>query len=301
VTLAGARFAWRLNLDAELELAALRYQPEQRVLAQLARHGALARQLLGEHDVLIEPGARAPAGDWIGRAWCPTPRALAELTAAGVTPEPHPAASVLLRVNHRRFACELGGGLPGQRYCEGAAALDAALDQLPRPCLLKRPLAFAGRGQLRVLESLDGPQRAWIAASLRRDGLVVEPLVLPTLELSLHGFVWQDGRHELGRICRQEVSARGVFKGARRAQAGELTGDEERALFDAAERSARALAGAGYFGPFGVDAYRYEGAHGSGFCALSEINARYTMSFVSGFPRPPGELRLEPAGGAERA
>jgi hypothetical protein len=293
------RFAWRLNLDAELELAAAgRYQPERRVLEQLARFGGAARQLLGAGDVLIEPGAPAPPGEWIGRAWCPTPRALAELHAAGVPPEPHPPREVLRAVNHRRFAWELGGGLPGQRYCADAAALAAALAEVARPCLLKRPLAFAGRGQLRVYESLGPAQRAWIAASLRNDGLILEPLVVPRLELSLHGFVWQGGQRELGRICRQEVSERGVFKGVRLAAPGELTDAEERALFAAAERTASALRGAGYFGPFGIDGYRYDGAHGAGFCALGELNARYTMSFVTGFSRPVAELRLDSAGAA---
>jgi hypothetical protein len=292
VSVAALRFAWRLNLDAELELAAPRYEPEQRVLAQLAQHGSAARQLLGPDDVLIQPGTRAPEGDWIGRAWCPTPRAITELSAAGVTPEPHPAASVLLAVNHRRFAHELGGGLPGQRYAADTASFEAAFAQTPRPCLLKRPLAFAGRGQLRVYDALDAPQRAWIEASLRRDGLIVEPLVVPSLEVSLHGFVWRDGRHELGRICRQEVSTRGVFKGSRLALAGELLPAEAALFFDAAERTARALTSAGYFGPFGIDGYRYDGAHGAGFCALGELNARYTMSFVTGFPRPPAQLRL---------
>jgi hypothetical protein len=291
------RFAWRLNLDAELELATARYQPEQRVLAQLEQHGLPgARRLLAAGDVLIEPGTPAPPGDWIGRAWCPTPRALAQLEAAGVRPEPHPPAQVLLAVNHRRFAHALGGGLPGQRWCADAAALEAALGEAARPCLLKRPLAFAGRGQLRVYDELDDAQRAWIAASLRSDGLILEPLVVPRLELSLHGFIWQSGQRELGRICRQEVSERGVFKGVRLAHDGELTQGERAALFSAAERSAEGLARAGYFGPFGVDAYRYDGAHGAGFCALSEVNARYTMGFVIGFPRSPAELRLDRRG-----
>lgn len=289
-----ARFAWRLNLDAELELAAPRYQPEQRVLLQLVEHALPgARRLLGAGDVLIEPGTRAPPGAWIGRAWCPTPRALAELTAAGVPPEPHPPASVLLAVNHRRYAHELGGGLPGQRWCADGVELEVALRESPRPCLLKRPLAFAGRGQLRLYDELDDAQRSWIAASLRKDGLILEPLVVPRLELSLHGFVWQSGQRELGRICRQAVSQRGVFKGARLAEPGEVTDGERDALFAAAERTAAALARAGYFGPFGIDAHRYEGAHGAGFCALSELNARYTMSFATGFPRPPAELRLD--------
>lgn len=45
----------------------------------------------------------------------------------------------------------------------------------------------------------------------------------------------------------------------------------------------RALAAQGYFGAFGVDAYRHRLLDGSGRTALnplSEINARYTMDWA---------------------
>jgi hypothetical protein len=60
------------------------------------------------------------------------------------------------------------------------------------------------------------------------------------------------------------------------------------------ERVATAIHDAGYFGPFGIDAYRYAANRETRFCGLSEINARYTMGFVTGFPRPPNELILAP-------
>jgi hypothetical protein len=50
------------------------------------------------------------------------------------------------------------------------------------------------------------------------------------------------------------------------------------------------LHAAGYFGPFGIDAYRYRSGREHGFCSLSEINARFSMGFVVGFPRPVWEL-----------
>lgn len=292
------RFAWVLNLDAELELARPGYTPRARLLSQLVEFGAESRRLLGPDDVLVSPspGAErgltsAEASDFIGRAWCPTPRALAALALAGVRPEPHPPVEVLRRVNHRRFAAELGG-LERQRYVAELAELDAELRRAERPLLLKRPLAFAGRGQLRVYARarITAKEWSWIEASFRSDGLVVEPLVLPTLELSLHGFVWRDRRFELGTPCVQEVSDRGVFRNVRRAGAGELTRGEHEALFARAEQVATALAAAGYYGPFGIDAYRYELDGRTGFCSLGEINARYTMGFVVGFPRHPSEL-----------
>jgi hypothetical protein len=292
-----ARFAWVLNLDAEFELATPGYQAQRRLLDQLRLHGAAARALLGPLDCLIDHGAPAPApkladAEWIGRAWCPTPNALGALRAAGVEPEPHPKTAVLRRVNHRRFAYELGLGLPNSHYCESRARLEVQLEYGAGPWLLKRPLAFAGRGQLRLYRAPDRAQSAWIVASFESDGLMLEPLVTPALELSCHGFLQRDGSCEFGVPCVQVVSERGVFRAVRRAQPGELTANELERLRESSERTANALAVAGYFGPFGIDAYRYDAPFGAGFCALGEINARYTLGFLTGFPRPPRDLRL---------
>lgn len=286
------RFAWVLNLDAELELARRTYQPNARVLAQLARYGAGSRALLGPADVLVEPGVDARG--FVGRAWCPTPSALGRLVAAGAEPEPHPDVSVVRRVNHRRFALELGGGLPGQRYVEHRSELERTFACIDRPWLLKRPLAFAGRGQLRVYRKPDAKQWSWVDATLRHDGLVLEPLVTPLREFSLHGFVHPDRRVELGAPCVQEVSDRGVFRAIRRSAPVEIEADENRAFGEQAERVGRALGDVGYFGPFGIDGYRYEAGGRTGFCALSEINARYTMGFITGFPKHPSEIVVKP-------
>jgi len=297
------RYGWILNLDAELELARARpgYVPQQKLLRQLAEHGGSSRALLGPEDVLLEPAEAAEPGEprgalpsgLIGRAWCPTPLTLARLQQLGVTPEPHPRADVLRRVNHRLFAHELGGGLPEQTYVQGREQLLARLADYARPWLLKRPLGFAGRGQLRAIGPLSDKQWTWVDASLKRDGLLLEPLVTPSFEVSLHGFIWPGGRRELGRICTQVVSERGVFRGVRLALAGELTASESDALRERAAATAEALLGAGYFGPFGIDGYRYTLNGASGFCALGEINARYTLGFVTGFSRHPSELSLD--------
>jgi hypothetical protein len=283
-------YAWVLNLDAEFELAQPSYNPKQRMLRQFEQHGAASSALLGPDDVLARPGL-ADATLRVGRAWCPTPFALAALAAAGVTPEPAPPVAVLRRVNHRRFAHELGGGLPDQHFVTQRQEVLALLERAGS-WLLKRPLSCAGRGQLRAFRALSDKEWSWIDASLRRDGLLVEPLVTPTLEVSQHGFIGRSGGCELGRICVQEVSPRGVFRGVRLASPGELSEDETAALLASSARVAQALAAAGYFGPFGVDAYRYERDGRRGFCALGEINARYTMGFVTGFPRPAHELSL---------
>jgi hypothetical protein len=290
------RYAWVLNLDAELELARGRpgYVAQRKLTAQLALHGASSRALLGADDVLLaaEDAVALPAGDWRGRCWCPTPLALQLLRARGIEPEPHPSPAVLRRVNHRLFAHELGGGLPQQAYVRSRAELLERVGDGAEKWLLKRPLSFAGRGQLRLIGPITEKQWTWLDLSLKRDGLILEPLVTPTFEVSLHGFVWQGGRFELGRVCAQDVSERGTFRGVRLAAAEELASNESAALLERADTVARALHDAGYFGPFGIDAYRYTWGDRGAFCALSEVNARYTLSFVTGFPRHPRELAL---------
>ncbi len=289
-----SNFAWLLNLDAELELARLQFEyvPRQKLLRQLAEYGQGSRALLGEQDVLLEAGAEPPPPGFVGRAWCPTPRALAHFAALGIQPEPHPHAELLRRVNHRLFAHELGGSLPAQQYFTEHEPLAALLRRAERPWLLKRPLAFAGRGQMRFYGPITEKQWSWLEVSLEQDGLIVEPLVTPMLELCLHGFVWRDQHFELGRVCVQEVTERGVFRAVRLAVPGEISEPEHLALLESGERVARALAEASYFGPFGLDAHRHQLDGRVGFCALSEINARYTMGFAVGFPRHPRELLL---------
>lgn len=282
------RYAWVFNLDADFELSKRSYNTTALLNEQLAPHRQAARVLMGPQDVLLE----SADGSYTGRAWSPTPHALARMERAGVVSEPHPTAEVLRRVNHRLFAHQLGGGLRDQHYVTDEASLLDLLQSRRSHWMLKRPLSFAGRGQLRVTGPLDDKQRSWISASLRLDGLMVEPLVVPTAEFSLHGFVWRDGTSELGAVCQQDVSARGVFQAVTRAQAHALSEDERVLLHASAVRVAKHLFLAGYFGPFGIDAYRYTAPFGAGFCALSEINARYTMAFAVGFTRPVCDLRL---------
>lgn len=293
------RYAWVLNLDAELELLRGRpgYVAQRKLTEQLARHGRSSRALLGPQDVLLaELPPRTledlPRGELRGRCWCPTPLALQTLRSAGIEPEPHPSAPVLRRVNHRLFAHELGGGLPEQAYIESREQLLAKVGDFGRRWLMKRPLAFAGRGQMRVIGPLTEKQWTWVDLSLKREGLIVEPLVTPSFEVSLHGFVWQDGRSELGRVCRQAVSERGTFQAVQLAAPNELSEAESSVFFERAAAVAQALHRAGYFGPFGIDGYRYTLEGGERFCALSEINARYTLGFATGFPRPASELSL---------
>ena len=109
--------AWVLNLDADLELARGRpgYTPSRAVLGAMKAHATrLAASLLGPDDIVAAEGN---ARGFVGRAFCPTPRAIAALERAGATIEPYPSLEVLRTVNGRGFCAALGQTLPGARFC----------------------------------------------------------------------------------------------------------------------------------------------------------------------------------------
>ena len=298
------RGAWVLNLDAEYELESPdAHTPSAGTMRRMPELVRVLGSLLGPDDVVLGEtdavlGTRAVEGvtttapvarTWTGRAWCPTPRALTRLRKAGVTPVAAPDFAVLRRVNHRRFNAELGQTLPGARFVETREELAAVICE-PSPSghwLLKRPFGFAGRGRRRVARGHLDPQVAtWIEASLRRgEGLQVEPWVERVGDYGLHGFLSQEGVLTLGQPTVQACDEQGAWQGTTIATAGELESSEWTWLHDAARRAANALTLAGYFGPFGIDAYRWRDGATTQFNARSEINARYSMGWAVGMQR----------------
>ena len=298
------RRLWVFNLDAELELAresSSPYEtplPVRRALATVVPH---ARRLMAAGDLCLDPDPSAPPGALtdalgeprepppqapLGAAWCPTPSALRRLARAGARLLPSPPLEVLRRVTHRRFYLELGGGAPGARFVGGEAELSATLSAGDGPWLFKRPYGFAGRGQRRIGSAPSADDRRWLGDGLRQGGLLAEPWLELTLELSLHGLLEEQGRLALGHICVQQTDPHRAWLSTRRAQPGELEPAHVAALRERAEGVAAALSRAGYFGPFGIDAYLYRSPSGGvALNPLGELNARYTMGFPSGAPR----------------
>ena len=181
---------------------------------------------------------------------------------------------------------ELGQSLPGARYA-------SSLDEVRRTIgerspsgawILKRPHGFAGRGRRRVAAPLDDGARAFVLATLRKwGGLQVEPWVERRGDFALHGHLDERGDLVLGEPTRQESDDGGAWLDTVRAAPGELEPSERAALQSATEDAARALALAGYFGPFGVDAFRW--VDEGGICRFNprcEVNARYTMGWAVG-------------------
>jgi hypothetical protein len=281
--------AWFLNLDADDELG----DPSARTPSRARRARALVlvgrlTGLLAPGDVIVaDPPLAGACAGFAGRAWCPTPRALAALAVAGATLPAAPAFAVLRRVNHRRFGAALGDGLPGARWLEGRADLDAAIaGRSPTGLwLLRRPFGFAGRGRLRLDPARrDDVSERWIAASFAGgEGVEIAPWVERAGDFAHHGFLASDGMLTLGVPTTQRCDDTGAWIESARASLDELSSAERRALHEAAEGAAAALAQAGYFGPFGVDAFRWRDERGAPrFLARCEINARYSMGWAVG-------------------
>ncbi|UJR85820.1 hypothetical protein [Sandaracinus amylolyticus] len=274
--------AWVLNLDAEHELElGSRYTPSRELRARVRAIGIALTPSLERGDVVIDSDEPAlDSASFAPRAWCPTPRALAMLARAGVPIADAPGFETLRAVNERGLAATLAGDeLPG---CLRATELETIRAHVARPgpsgeWLLKRAFGVAGRGQ-RPLHpgAISDADRAWIVASLRRGALYVEPRVEITRELSVHAWVAR-GRVEVRSIREQRVQDR-AWVGCELAR--DLPSEIENALIDTAERVGRALSGARYHGPFGVDSYLWRTSSGAiAVRTLGEINARYCMGW----------------------
>jgi hypothetical protein len=283
--------AWVLNLDAEDELS--HEGGHTPTAALVARVQSLlptlrAGGLIGPDDVVVWPGD-AQARGLAGRAWSPTSFALSQLERAGATLPRAPSQAALRRVNHRKFANALGQALPGAGFAEDAGALDLMLARPPEVSsdgcwVLKRPLGYAGRGQRRVSATARVPaDEKWIDASLRADGLQVEPWVQRELDVGLHGWLDEHGALRMGQPTVQDIDAQGTWRATRLAAPGTLTAQELELLHRTLEETAKALHDADYFGPFGLDAFRWRAPDGTlHFQPRSELNARYSMGWATG-------------------
>jgi hypothetical protein len=292
--MAARRFAWILNLDADLELALPHgYTPRRAVLEAMKPYvGLLATSLFGPEDRLVDDSfAALPADEratYAGRAFCPTPRAIAALRRAGVEPEPHPTVEVLRRVNSRAFSASLGQTLPGASFVttiDAARTLLAATPPVGVGWRLKRNFGMTGRGQRIVAGAPDASDLAFLAAGLAEGGVQIEPNLSIERELSIHGMIDVGGEPALGAVVRQLCDARGAWLATERITP-ETQYDREitAAVRAEAQRVSRALVAAGYHGPFGVDSYVYRSESGTLDIQLrSEINARYSMGFGIGY------------------
>jgi len=292
-----APIAWVLNLDAEHELeSGPRYAPTRHLRAIVARESRrLAGNLVAPGDRVLSLDAVEPgeAEGLVGLAWSPTPRALRSMERAGARRVEAPDVEVLRRVNARPFATEVRRALAWDGFAKDvASSLEDALRLLARPAelgwLVRRSFGAAGRGRRR-LESGRPSQAevAWLAASLRRGPLVIEAWVRVTREFTRSGWVSRDGGVVVSGPCFQETTETGSWTRTQAAGRGEVARTDDARLEEACATAGSALAAAGYFGPFGIDAFRHRAGSREILNPLSEINARFTMDWATGMSRRP--------------
>lgn len=269
-----ARFAWVLNLDADLELAVPAYTAKASVRdAMRVLVPVVAASLLDEGDVLVdetsEPGC---VRGLVGRAFSPTPRAIAMLERAGAIPEAHPPVDVLRRVNSRVFCASLGQTLPGAELVTNEAVALAKI-AAGGPWRIKRLFGMSGRNQRVTGVASEEIDRGFVRAGIAEGGVQIEPNVRIEDEYATHAMVAADGTLAIEAVTHQRCDARGAWMAS---EAFTGPADVRERLEEEARRVGDALATAGYFGPFGVDAFTYDGG---ALNPRSEINARYTMGF----------------------
>ena len=275
------RLAWVLNLDAEDELSGRPVTtPSARALARIQEAKRSLRPLVGEGAVVLGEGCDREARGLQGRAFCPTPSALQALARVGAVVPEAPAVSVLARVNHRAFSARLGQGLPRGVFVTRLEELEGVMaSPLEGGWLLKHPFGHVGRRRLHV-SSLDPRARAFAARALRgAGGLQVEPMVERLGDFAIHGFVGRCGTM-LGAPTMQECDALGAWR--RSSRSHDLTEREAQALIAEGDRVGLALRAEGYFGPFGVDGFRYLWEGEPSLCVRCEVNARYSMGWAVG-------------------
>ncbi|HEY6724398.1 MAG TPA: hypothetical protein VI197_10205 [Polyangiaceae bacterium] len=277
--------AWFLNLDAEVELGLLHgYTAGHRTQDQVARHlAACAALTLGDpiygRDVVER---QLPVF-----CWCPTPSAIGTLDGAGLRATRGPDLGVLRRANDRAWTVAFADPAIGRRFVTAADDWRRLLlDQRPATGAwrLKRRFGFAGRGQRRLRAAPSADDLNWIAASLRQGGLLCEAELPVFEEFSIHGYV-DPGELLLGSPVSFSTDAFGAPAGHAAPALG--CGDLALVLADAATRVASHLVGLGYFGPFGVDAFRWRSKQGLLLNPVSDVNARFTLAWSTGM----GQLR----------
>lgn len=276
--------AWVLNLDADLELGAGdRYAPTRSVRAAMRPHAdRLARALLDPDDVRVDDASAPDSARGLpGRAFCPTPRALSLLLRAGAIPEPHPAVEVLRRVNGRAFCAALGPTLPGAAFVvdlEVARKKLATQPPIGSAWRIKPAFGMSGRGH-RVVTP--GDDLDFLGGLVARGGVMIEPNVAVDTEWARHGVLAVDGSAIFGALVRQRCDAHGQWLATERVT--DPPSDVAAALDREVRSVGEALHAAGYFGPFGVDAFTFRDGDALRLQPRSEINARYSMGFAAGF------------------
>ena len=297
-----AKIGWLLNFNADEELES---PASYRGLKDEARYHQLAtrlRDLTGDDEVvspfrmpLLAQAPDVTEGEGrIGFAWMMTPYASRTLLAHGFLPTESPKLEVLSKVNARTFASRLGVDLPGATYGESVEEVLRSVSASGETgeWLLSRPFGYVGRGKRKVRAGLlSSADQSWIQASIERHGgLEITPWVKRDKDYALHGFVRKDGSFTVGELTEQACDANGQWSSTKRAS--DVAANIPRGIVSALEETAEALHRAGFFGPFGIDAFTWiDNAGRKRLLPRCEINARFSMGWAIGMG-PKGRIAM---------
>ncbi len=236
-------------------------------------------------------------------AWgeAPSVAALRPPDGAGISPldlpwiellwQLHPTTDAAVAGNHRgfahRLASALGLALPGARMIASTGELVAHIDaggarEGGGAWVVKAAYSAAGRERVREHGAAPAADRATrIERLLARGPLLFEPWVDRIADVGVAGLVIGDAVR-LWPPHRLATDASGVFRGIDLGGEDGLRQGERETVTGAARAAGRALADAGYQGPFGIDAFVYRSPDGERrLAALGEINARLTFGHVA--------------------
>ncbi len=212
-----------------------------------------------------------------------------------------PPVEVLIKANARETFAALDP-LPGASVAESLGELREAVEAEPltrsgqgasdRPAwVLRRSLSCAGGGRL-VAESWGPEVASWGGAALAAGPVEVQPLVDIVDEYSIHGWLDRSGELRCGApLCWRPAEDAPDVGGP-----PPLSKLEMATICDSARGVGSTLRSMGYFGPFGVDAFRWRRADGATRLQVgTDINARWTLHFARGAPEllPPPSSHQE--------
>jgi len=256
------------NLDFEYELAGRTLPP---AVSERWRH--VLRVLPEAREAqCLDPAAPEPVP---GRLlpWGVTPRVVA-LAPRQEFPDP----AVVREVNDKRFSHELerrlGIALPYARVVTTLEELESAVQECPHDWVLKHPFGVSARERaVGKAGRLSDSGRGWARRQLQTWSLVFEPWVEPRSDFSLHFDVGRGGEVCFVGHCQLVADPGGVYRGNRVEPGAPVPNS----VWDRAHEAVAAVAGRGYWGPVGLDAFTGSLAGEPVVRPLVEINARFTF------------------------
>lgn len=280
-----AKRVWHLNFDADVELAdGASWKADPAMRSRFGELAARAEGLVPDGDARLDDGE--DFGGARGYSFMPTASSRAALVAKSAKPVDAPDVSVLRAVNSREACASIGERLSGARWAKSVREVEEALANAApgSPWRARSPWGFSGRGNVAVSGSgLRENERRWIErVCTTYGGVEFVPWVERLADFGLHGYVDASGLVTLGEPTVQRCSPSGTWISTERADDDDFATGERDALVESAKRCARFLIESGYFGPFGIDAFRWREGRNEHFHALCDLNARYSMGWGVG-------------------